>query len=91
MTKEMLADIIGYAASAITVLTFLPQVIKTWKEKSAKDVSLMMFIIAIANEVLWITWGILINNKIVIITNVLMVIMASTMVFLKLKYNKVGN
>jgi MtN3 and saliva related transmembrane protein len=91
MTKELLADFIGYAASAITVLTFLPQVIKTWKEKSAKDVSLMMFIIAIVNEVLWITWGILINNKIVIITNVLMVIMASTMVFLKLKYNKVGN
>jgi MtN3 and saliva related transmembrane protein len=91
MTKELIADIVGYAASAITVLTFLPQVIKTWKEKSAKDVSLMMFIIAIVNEVLWITWGVLINNKIVIITNVVMVIMASTMVFLKLKYNKVGN
>jgi MtN3 and saliva related transmembrane protein len=91
MTKELIADIVGYAASAITVLTFLPQVIKTWKEKSAKDVSLMMFIIAIVNEVLWITWGVLINNKIVIITNVVMVIMASTMVFLKLKYNKVGS
>ena len=39
-------EILGYAAGAITCLTFLPQVIKTYKSKSAKDVSLMMFVIA---------------------------------------------
>ena len=30
-------DILGYSAGAITSFTFLPQVIKTWKEKSAKE------------------------------------------------------
>ena len=39
-------DILGYTAGAITSLTFLPQVIKTWKEKSARDISLWMFLIA---------------------------------------------
>ena len=38
-------DILGYSAGAITSLTFLPQVIKTWKEKSAKDISLLMFLL----------------------------------------------
>lgn len=84
-------EILGYAASAVTVLTFLPQVIKTWKEKTAKDVSLMMFVIAIVNEVMWIGYGVMIKNNVIIITNIIMMIMASTMIFLKLKYNKVGH
>ena len=44
-------DILGYGACAVTSLTFLPQVIKTWKEKSAKNVSLLMFIIAFVTAV----------------------------------------
>ena len=32
-------NMLGYAACAVTVLTFLPQVVKTWKEKSATNVS----------------------------------------------------
>jgi MtN3 and saliva related transmembrane protein len=82
----MSAAIVGYAASAITVLTFLPQVIKTWKEKSAKDISLMMFLIAIANEILWIVYGVMIKNDVIIATNIVMLAMASTMVYLKLRY-----
>lgn len=80
------AKIVGYAASAITVLTFLPQVIKTWKEKSAKDISLMMFLIAIANEILWIAYGVMVKDEIIIATNIVMLAMASTMVYLKLRY-----
>lgn len=79
-------EIVGYIASAVTVLTFLPQVIKTWQQKSAKDISLMMFLIAIANEILWIIYGVMIHNNVIIITNIIMLTMASTMVYLKLRY-----
>jgi MtN3 and saliva related transmembrane protein len=81
-------DILGYAAGAITSLTFLPQVIKTWKEKSAKDVSLMMFIIAAVNEVMWIVYGALLNNWVIILTNAIVLAMSLTMIFLKLRYSK---
>lgn len=80
------ATILGYTASAVTVFTFLPQVIKTWKEKSAKNVSLMMFVIAIANEILWIAYGVMINNMVIIVTNVIMMCMASIMIYLKFRY-----
>jgi MtN3 and saliva related transmembrane protein len=79
-------EILGYSACAVTALTFLPQVIKTWKEKSARNVSLMMFIIAIANEILWIGYGFLREDMVIIVTNVIMLAMASTMIILKLKY-----
>jgi MtN3 and saliva related transmembrane protein len=81
-------DILGYAAGAITSLTFLPQVIKTWKDKSAKDVSLLMFIIAAVNEVMWIVYGALLNNWVIILTNAIVLAMSLTMIFLKLRYNK---
>ena len=79
-------DILGYAAGAITSLTFLPQVIKTWREKSAKDVSLLMFIIAAVNEVMWIGYGALLNNWVIILTNSIVLAMSLTMIYLKLRY-----
>ncbi len=78
--------VLGYAACAVTALTFLPQVVKTWKEKSAKNVSLMMFLIAFVNEVMWIAYGVLRNDMVIIVTNVIMIIMCSVMISLKLKY-----
>lgn len=80
-------DILGYSAGAITSLTFLPQVIKTWKEKSAKDVALNMFLIAAINEVMWIVYGVLLNNWVIILTNSIVLSMSLIMIFLKLKYS----
>ncbi len=80
-------DILGYAAGAITTLTFLPQVIKTWKLKSAKDVSMNMFLIAAVNEVMWIIYGALLNNWVIILTNVIVLVMSLTMIALKLKFS----
>ena len=79
-------DILGYAAGAITSLTFLPQVIKTWKEKSAKDISLLMFVIAAVNEVMWIVYGALLNNWVIILTNAIVLAMSLTMIYLKFRY-----
>lgn len=81
-------DILGYSAGAITSLTFLPQVIKTWKVKSAKDISLLMFVIAAVNEVMWVFYGALLSpaNWVIILTNVIVLSMALTMIYFKLKY-----
>jgi len=79
-------DILGYSAGAITSLTFLPQVIKTWKDKSARDISLLMFVIAAVNEVMWIIYGVLIDNWVIILTNIIVLSMALTMIYFKLRY-----
>jgi MtN3 and saliva related transmembrane protein len=82
-------DILGYGACAVTALTFLPQVLKTWKERSAKNVSLMMFVIAFINEIMWIAYGALRNDMVIVVTNVIMITMCSIMLLLKLKYKNV--
>jgi len=78
---------LGYAAGALTAFTFLPQVLKTWKEKSAKDVSLYMFIIAFVNEIMWLVYGVMINNWVIILTNAVMLVMSGIMIWLKIRYN----
>jgi len=83
----MTADTLGYAAGALTAFTFLPQVVKTWKEKSAKDVSLYMFVIAFVNEIMWLIYGAMIDNWVIILTNAIMIVMSGIMILLKLKYN----
>ena len=49
-------EILGYIAGTMSSLVFLPQVIKTWKTKSANDISLVMFLFATASVVLWLVY-----------------------------------
>lgn len=50
-------DALGLVAGALTTFSFMPQIIKTWKTKSAKDVSLSMLIILALGVSLWIVYG----------------------------------
>ncbi|HOZ84379.1 MAG TPA: SemiSWEET transporter [Niabella sp.] len=81
-------DILGYTAGLLTTLTFLPQVIKTVKDKSAKDISLAMFLIAATNQVLWIGYGVLKEDLVIILTNAIILVLSITMIVLKIKFGK---
>ncbi|HEX7756574.1 MAG TPA: SemiSWEET transporter [Niabella sp.] len=79
-------DLLGAIAGAITTLTFLPQVIKTIKDKSVKDISLMMFVIAAVNEAMWIIYGVLKDDWVIILTNAVILCLSLTMIYLKFAY-----
>ena len=75
-------EVVGIIAGALSCTTFLPQVIKTWKSKSVKDVSLTMFLIASAGTMLWLVYGILIHSISIIGTNIVVLIFSLMMLFL---------
>ncbi len=81
-------DMLGYSAGFITTLTFLPQVIKTYRERSARDISMNMFLIAAINEVMWIVYGALKQDMVIVLTNVVVLILSTTMIGFKLRYGK---
>ena len=81
-------DTLGMVAGTISAITFLPQVIKTWKSKSAKDISMLMFSFATISVILWLIYGIIINNWPVIYTNGCVLILSLIMLYFKLKFNK---
>jgi MtN3 and saliva related transmembrane protein len=78
----MNSEIVGIIAGALSCTTFLPQVIKTWKSKSTKDVSLTMFLIASIGTTLWLVYGILIHSISIIGTNIVVLIFSLTMLLL---------
>jgi MtN3 and saliva related transmembrane protein len=78
----MNSEVIGIIAGAFSCTTFLPQVIKTWKSKSTKDVSLTMFLIATLGTALWLLYGIMINSFSIIVTNIVVLFFSITMLIL---------
>jgi MtN3 and saliva related transmembrane protein len=81
-------ELIGSVAGFLSAITFLPQIIKTYKSKSAKDISLPMFLIVIASVILWLAYGLLTGIKPIIYTNSIILVMGIIMVILKIKYGK---
>ena len=79
-------EILGLVAGTITSITFVPQVIKIWKTKSAKDLSLVMLLLLIAGVLLWLTYGLLIKDTAIIYTNSMVLGMSMIMLFFKLRF-----
>jgi MtN3 and saliva related transmembrane protein len=78
----MNSEVVGFIAGALSCTTFLPQVIKTWKSKSTKDVSLSMFLIASVGTAMWLVYGILIHSFSIIATNIVVLIFSLMMLAL---------
>jgi MtN3 and saliva related transmembrane protein len=78
--------ILGLSAGTITTIAFLPQVIKVWKSKSAKDVSFVMLITFCIGVFLWLVYGILRQDVAVIAANLVTLILNLIIVWLKIKY-----
>jgi MtN3 and saliva related transmembrane protein len=81
-------QILGLAAGTISSITFLPQVIKIWQTKSAKDLSMPMLLLLVLGVSMWLAYGIFLKDVPIIYTNSMVLLMSFIMLFFKLKYNK---
>lgn len=82
----MVVDAIGYAAALLATGAFLPQLTKTVREKSAKDISLGMYVLFCVGVSLWLVYGLLISSWPVIISNVVSLIFSAIILVLKVKH-----
>lgn len=79
---------VGLIAGACTTIAFLPQVIKTWKSRSAKDLSLSMFSIFTIGVGLWLVYGILDQNIPVMAANLITLMLATTLLVFKFRFKQ---
>ncbi len=77
---------LGVAAGTLTTLSFVPQVLKTWRTKSVEDVSLWMLLAFNGGITLWLMYGILTEKPSIIFANAITLLLALTLLGLKLKY-----
>ncbi|AKB75905.1 hypothetical protein MSLAZ_2644 [Methanosarcina lacustris Z-7289] len=76
---------IGYIAGALTTIAFAPQLIKALNTKSTKDVSLLMLLCSTSGMALWLLYGIQVNDPAIIAANSVSVLLAASLLGLKLK------
>jgi MtN3 and saliva related transmembrane protein len=81
-------QILGLVAGFCTTIAFLPQVLKTWKSRSAKDLSLGMFSFFCFGVLLWLVYGIVQKDIPVIAANAVTLMLASTLLFFKLRFKE---
>jgi MtN3 and saliva related transmembrane protein len=77
---------LGYLAGVLTVGSFLPQVLRAWRTRQTRDLSLTMFALLITACSMWIVYGILTADWPVIATNGGMVALNGMLVAAKLRY-----
>jgi len=79
-------DWLGLLAGSLTTISFLPQVLKTWRSRSAADLSLGMFLLFTVGITLWLVYGLWIQALPLIITNTITLGLAATLLYFKLRF-----
>lgn len=79
-------EIIGLIAATLTTAAYVPQVYKTWKEKSTKDISLSMYAVLLSGVLLWLVYGIYLESLPIILSNIITSMLLLFMLSMKLKY-----
>jgi MtN3 and saliva related transmembrane protein len=78
--------LLGLLAGGLTTASFVPQVRKIWKTKSAKDVSLLMFAAFCVGVTLWLVYGVVKGEVAIIVTNAVTLVLGAAIVWMKLKF-----
>ena len=81
-------ELIGSIAASATTISFLPQLFRVWQRKSARDISLSMFLLFSFGLVCWLVYGIGIGSLPIIAANVVTLALALAILALKLRYDR---
>ncbi len=81
-------EIVGLIAGALTTLAYLPQVIQVWRTRSARDISLGMFLLMVSGIFLWLLYGLAIGSVALIAANSVTLVLTLLVLIGKLKYGR---
>lgn len=81
-----LITIIGLMGGTLTTLSFFPQVIRVWKTRSTKDLSLGMFLLFALGVLLWLVYGIMLHQWPIILSNLVTAILVAVILIFKVIY-----
>lgn len=85
---DIIWDVVGISAAALTSISFIPQLIKGFRTKRMDDVSAEMLGLLMLGLFLWLLYGIHIDDYIVIGSNVFGIITLAFTLALKMRYSK---
>ena len=79
-------DIVGLFGAFLSGVTFFPQVYRTWKLKSAKELSLVMILIILLSNIVWLIYAFNKQDIAIISANFFVGSCVLTILYFKVKY-----
>ena len=81
-------EYLGILAGTLTTLSFLPQVLKIWKERDVRSISILMYTLFCFGVFFWLIYGIILNSLSLILANSVTLFLALCVLFLKISIEK---
>ena len=79
-------QITGFIAATLTTGSFIPQVVKTYRTRSVKDISLLMYAVLLIGSALWTYYGIYSNSWPLILANSITFLLVALVVIMKIRF-----
>lgn len=86
--SEWLPTILATIAGTLSTASFVPQVLKAWRERDTAAISKRMYIVTVAAFMLWLAYGLLIGNMPLIVFNLLSLCLSGTIPVLKIRNDR---
>lgn len=80
-------ETLGYLAGVITVVAFLPQVLRAWRTRQTRDLSMTGIALLVTAGSLWILYGAMIRDWPIVATNCGMVALNVALAVAKVRYS----
>jgi MtN3 and saliva related transmembrane protein len=79
--------LIGLVAALCTTVSYIPQLKKIWVTGETEDISLKMFLILAAGIALWVVYGVLQRDAVIILAYSVSLVLLMAILFFKLREN----
>ncbi len=86
MDGHLITAAVGTAAAALSITSFLPQIVKMLKTRDVSGVSLRTYAITVSCFVLWVIYGVRIGAWPIAVSNAVALLMSGTVLVLKWRY-----
>jgi len=77
---------LGAFAGLCTTISFLPQLVRAWRTRSTRDISLPMFSLLVFGILLWLVYGVMIGDEPLILSNAVSLCLTGSILYLKLRH-----
>ncbi len=81
-------DLLGHVAAALTTFCFLPQLIRTWRSRSARDLSVAMLFLFSIGVAFWLIYGIRLRAWPIIWANAVTLVLAGAVLGLAFQFQR---
>ena len=81
-------EYLSYIGGVLTTFCYIPQIIRVFRLKSAKEISLLFTILLLVGVLVWLFYGILLSLAPIILWNSVGLVIISTLLYAKLKYGR---